>query len=83
MSKELSVRIRNKIDTSANWATNNPVLLNGEIGIESDTNKIKVGNGTTNWNNLEYISGGTGTIVLLNGTPQDTIEFPTIEEIPD
>lgn len=81
MSKELSARIKNKIDTSSNWATNNPVLLNGEIGIESDTNKIKVGNGTSRWNDLGYIGGGT--IVLLNGTPQDTIEFPTIEEIPD
>ena len=33
-------------DTAANWAANNPTLSAGEIGVESDTNKFKVGNGS-------------------------------------
>ena len=64
MSKELSARIKNKIDTSANWATNNPVLLNGEFGIESDTKKMKVGDGSSHWNDLTYISGEGGAAIL-------------------
>ena len=38
------------------WFNYNPVLSNGELGIESDTNRIKVGNGIDGWNNLTYIT---------------------------
>lgn len=44
-----------KVDTAANWTAKNTVLLLGEIGIESDTGKIKVGNGVLGWNSLSYI----------------------------
>jgi hypothetical protein len=44
-------------DTAANWTSINPTLLAGEIGIESDTLKWKVGNGTAAWNSLAYIPG--------------------------
>lgn len=49
-------------DTAANWTSNNPVLLSGEMGIETDTQKFKLGNGTSNWNSLAYggIKGDTG-----------------------
>ena len=54
-------RIQYRRDTVANWATNNPVLLPGEPGIETDTGKIKYGDGTTAWNSLGYVSiGATG-----------------------
>lgn len=49
------VRIQHKIDTSVNWANENIVLLKGEIGLESDTNLIKLGNGVDAWNNLPYV----------------------------
>ena len=51
---ELETRSLQKKDTALNWATNNPVLLNGEYGIETDTRKQKVGDGVTEWNNLPY-----------------------------
>jgi hypothetical protein len=41
-------------DTAANWTSANPTLLAGEIGIESDTNKIKLGTGSTAWTSLSY-----------------------------
>lgn len=56
----LTVRIRQKYDTAENWSKNNPVLLAGEIGIESNTNMIKIGNGTSHWNDLTYAGGGGG-----------------------
>ena len=43
-----------KIDTRANWAARNPVLLPGEIGFESDTGNQKIGNGREEWNKLHY-----------------------------
>lgn len=54
--KTITSRQRQKYDTSTNWKNNNPILLSGEIGIESDTKKIKVGDGVNEWNNLDYVS---------------------------
>jgi hypothetical protein len=45
-------------DTAANWTSNNPVLLAGEIGYESDTGNIKIGDGAKNWVTLPYVSYG-------------------------
>lgn len=52
----LESRIQLRNDTAENWASVDPVLLKGEIGIELDTRKIKVGDGTTNWESLQYLS---------------------------
>ena len=56
--KVISVKLRTQYDTAANWASNNPVLLSGELGVESDTLKMKVGNGSTVWNSLPYLLSG-------------------------
>jgi len=42
----VTTRIQLRRDTAANWNSNNPVLLPGELGIETDTLKFKIGNGT-------------------------------------
>lgn len=68
--KTLNTRQKQKYDTSINWTSNNPVLLAGEIGIESDTNKFKIGNGTSAWNELDYV--GSGEVVLYSTTGQNT-----------
>lgn len=53
-----------KYNTKDGWATDNPILANGEMGIEWETTIgegavcIKLGNGTTAWNSLEYASTG-------------------------
>ena len=49
-------RIQLKRSTAASWTSNNPVLYVGEIGYETDTKKIKVGDGTTAWTSLAYSS---------------------------
>lgn len=46
--------IRHKRATAAGWVAQNPTLAAGEIGIETDTKKIKIGDGTSNWNALSY-----------------------------
>lgn len=53
MPMAFSIQLRR--DTSANWGLANPVLLNGEPGFETDTNKLKIGDGTSAWNALPYI----------------------------
>ena len=44
--------------TAAQWTSANPVLAAGEVGIETDTNKFKFGNGTANWAALSYATSG-------------------------
>lgn len=46
-------------DTSANFTAQNPILANGEIGYETNTNLFKFGNGVTAWNSLPYFTGGS------------------------
>lgn len=47
-------RIQLRRDTSEKWASVNPVLMEGEVGIATDTKTWKVGDGVNTWNNLEY-----------------------------
>lgn len=46
--------------TAAAWLAANPVLLAGEQGLETDTNKVKIGDGSTPWNALAYFAGSGG-----------------------
>ena len=62
MSITLSALQKQRRDTAANWTAANPTLLAGEIGIESDTGYWKVGDGSTVWNSLAYLSGLGGEI---------------------
>lgn len=45
----MAIRIQLRRDIASNWTTNNPILLPGEVGIETDTLKFKIGNGAR-WN---------------------------------
>lgn len=49
---------RQRYDTAANWTSNDPTLAAGEIGVESDTGKIKIGDGSTAWTSLGYLPYG-------------------------
>lgn len=55
--------IKLRRDTSTAWAQVNPTLAAGEPGLETDTLKVKYGDGSTTWNNLSYGSS-TGTVTL-------------------
>lgn len=50
-----NTELRIRRDTTANWAENNPRLGIGELGIDMDLRRVKVGNGIDNWNNLPYL----------------------------
>jgi len=61
--------IKPRRDTSANWASVNPVLASGEIGLDTTTKQFKVGDGTTAWSSLPYITIAPGsTDTLTNKT---------------
>lgn len=50
----MTTRIQLRGDTAANWASSNPVLAAREMALEMDTQRFKVGDGTTVWNSLSY-----------------------------
>ena len=61
--KTLNIRIQLRNDTAENWTNANPILLKGEMGVETDTGKTKIGNGTAHWTALKY-----------SGVDEDTIK---------
>jgi len=48
------IQLQLRRDTQANWAANNPKLAAGEMGLEIETSKFKMGDGNTFWNDLPY-----------------------------
>jgi hypothetical protein len=54
----MASKIRVRRDTSINWSVVNPILALGEPGLETDTGKIKYGDGVTAWVGREYASKG-------------------------
>lgn len=45
----MTTRIKFRRDTASNWTASNPILAEGEPGLETDTHKLKYGNGTSTW----------------------------------
>jgi hypothetical protein len=62
----MAIRIQLRRDTAANWTSVNPVLANGEMGIETDTLKAKVGNGSAAWSARPYINVLPSELVELS-----------------
>jgi hypothetical protein len=56
----MAVRIQLRRGTASQWTTADPVLALGEMGLETDTGKFKVGNGVDEWSVRPYASGVTG-----------------------
>ena len=72
MAENFETRRQELRGLAAKWTSNNTVLLDGEWGIESDTNKAKQGDGVTAWNSLPYF-GGSGTLEgVINSDPVAT-----------
>jgi hypothetical protein len=53
----MATRIQVRRDSSSDWNITNPILAEGEIGYETDSGKLKIGNGSQVWTSLEYFSG--------------------------
>lgn len=77
-----NVQIQMRRDTAANWTSAAPTLAAGEIGYETDTGRIKIGNGSTAWTSLAYAPvlappAGTTTVAPLTFTAGTNLTSPT------
>jgi len=63
-----TVRLQLRRGTEAQWDAANPTLAAGEIGIETDTNTFKFGDGSTAWNSLSYALSQTVDDYILLST---------------
>lgn len=72
MPRETKIQVRR--DTASNWTSVNPILASGEFGYETDTQKLKFGNGSTAWTGLAYFTGsgggGSGDALVANPLSQ-------------
>ena len=67
--------------TASTWTSVNPVLLSGELAVETDTKRMKIGDGVTAWNSLDYmvftiiskqvsiVNGGLASYTLDSSAP--------------
>jgi hypothetical protein len=64
-------------DTASNWTSANPILALGEMGAETDTSKIKIGDGTTAWASVPYLidAGDYLTATSTNTLTNKTIAY--------
>lgn len=53
-TQNITGKVRLRRDSAQNWTISNPILGSGEVGIETDTLRAKIGDGSTVWNNLPY-----------------------------
>lgn len=63
----IRAQMKQRIDTIENWEAKNPVLLNGELGLISNDQRYKVGDGSTPWNDLPY-RGASADIKIVQET---------------
>jgi len=68
----MAVHIQLRGGTAAQWTSANPVLMQREMGVETDTLKVKMGDGSANWASLPYFTQGTAglsayQVALANG----------------
>ena len=74
----MATRIQIRRDTATNWSSANTVLAQGEMALETDTGKLKVGNGTTAWGALDYSldpAGATGRVTGVDASNVSTKLF--------
>ena len=62
------IKIRIRRGSTSDWTSNNPVLELGEIAVDMDKHGIKVGNGTSNWNDLPFCNPEIINNLLAGGT---------------
>jgi len=71
----MTVKIKLRRDTYTNWYTANPILALGEPSYDTTNNKIKVGDGSSSWRNLNYLTGSSDAGVGYTGSASTVVGY--------
>ena len=71
----MAVQIQLRRGTASAWTAANPTLAIGEFAVETDTDKYKIGDGSTAWTSLGYSSLPSNAIATTGGTFTGTVNF--------
>lgn len=72
-TKTLNTKIIIRNDTAEVWTTKNSILSKGEFGVENDTNKFKIGDGSTAWKDLAYAGADQAAIENIIAQNRDSL----------
>jgi hypothetical protein len=76
----MPTKIQIRRGTATQWTTANPTLASGEFGLETDTGKVKLGNGTTAWTSLAYFGNlealdNVGDVVITSAANGQVLQY--------
>ena len=71
----MAVQIQMRRGTASEWTSADPTLAIGEWGLKTDTDKYKIGDGTTAWASLSYSSLPSGSMTTAGGTFTGPVTF--------
>ena len=79
----MASKIQIRRDTASNWTSADPTLSNGELGLETDTKRLKAGDGSTAWSSLAYYTLGVAGYITATSTDTLTNKTLTAPKIVD
>jgi hypothetical protein len=76
----MPTKIQIRRGTATQWTSANPTLASGEFGLETNTGKVKLGNGTTAWTSLAYFGNlealdNVGDVVITSATTGQVLQY--------
>ncbi|MDP6096372.1 MAG: hypothetical protein QGG67_10370, partial [Gammaproteobacteria bacterium] len=86
----MAVQIQMRRGAASQWTSSNPTLAAGEWGLETDTDKYKIGDGSTAWTSLGYsslpsnvlqLSGGAMTGAITTNSTFDGVDIATRDAV--
>lgn len=75
-----TIQLQFRRGTATEWTSSNPRLAAGELGIETNTNLFKIGNGSSLWTDLSYggLQGATGSTGAVSNLQSGTVSVPSL-----
>ena len=71
----MPIKIQHRRDTASDWTAANPIPFDGELCFETDTGKLKMGDGVTSWTSLSYVDTDTQNTYTVGDGGLTTNDF--------
>lgn len=76
----MATKIQLRRGTATQWTSSDPTLSSGELGIETDSGKVKIGDGATAWSSLAYFGNleelnNVGDVVITSAASGEVLQY--------